>query len=142
MSLAGISLSAQQPIRWRTIITATGTNQGTITFRALVADGWHLYGLKLPENGPKPTTFNLAGSKDIEFTGEIAPARKPISVDDPMFGMTLSWWDSNIDFSIPFKVTGPEPTLDCVIGFMTCDGTTCRPPSKEKISTPIKLNKK
>lgn len=138
----GITATAQQPVRWRTTVKATGADEGIVSFRALVSQGWHLYGLSLPENGPKPTTFDLTGSKDIKFTGKIKPARKAIEVDDPMFGMTLSWWDENIEFTVPFKITGAEPRLHCVISYMTCDGTTCRPPAKETISTPIKLNNK
>ncbi len=49
------------------IVKATGPNQGTVTFRALIEKGWHLYGLELPKDGPKPTEFNLEGSKDIEL---------------------------------------------------------------------------
>lgn len=139
--LAGITATAQQPVRWRTFVKATGPNEGTVTFRALIEQGWHLYGLDLPKDSPRPTEFNLEGSKDIEFTGKIKPARKAIEVNDPLFGMTLSWWDSNIEFTIPFKITGKEPKLHCIISFMACDGTTCRPPAKETISTPINLNK-
>ena len=140
--LVGMTATAQQPVRWRTFIKATGTDEGVVTFRALVSEGWHLYGLDLPDNGPKPTSFDFANSKYIKFTGKITPSRKAIEVNDPLFDMTLSWWDSNIEFTIPFKVTGPTPTLNCVVSFMTCDGTTCRPPARETISTPIKLTKK
>lgn len=129
----------QRPVRWRTFVKTTGDNEGIITIKALVADGWHLYGLTLPENGPKPTSFDLKGSKGIKFTGKLTPSRPALEVDDPLFGMKLSWWDSNIEFTIPFKVTGKEPKFECVINYMTCDGTTCRPPARENIATPIKL---
>lgn len=142
--IAGVDASAQtqQPVRWRTFVKATGENEGVVTIKALVADGWHLYGLNLPKNGPKPTTFDFKDSKDIKFTGKLTPARPALEVDDPLFGMKLNWWDSNIEFTIPFKVTGKEPKLNCVVNYMTCDGTTCRPPARETIATPIKLKKK
>lgn len=142
IAFVGISCSAQTPVRWRASVTATGENTGVLTIRALVADGWHLYGLELPKNGPKPTSFDLGASADIKFEGTPKPSRAPLKVDDPMFGLTLTWWDSNVEFTIPFKVTGPKPKINCVISFMTCDGTTCRPPARETISTPVKLNKK
>lgn len=138
----GVYAQTQQPVRWRTFVKATGENEGVVTFRALVASGWHLYGLQLPDNGPKPTVFDFKGSKGIEFTGKLTPARKALVVKDPLFDRELSWWDSNIEFSIPFKVNGPDPVLHCVVNYMACDGTTCRPPARETISTPIKLNKK
>lgn len=133
---------AANPVRWRTIIKTTGADSGIVTFKALVAQGWHLYGLDLPENGPKPTVFDFDGSVDIKFTGKLTPSRSAIESDDKMFGMTLSWWDSNVEFSIPFKVTGSSPKLHCTIYYMTCDGSTCLPPAQESIATPIKLNNK
>ncbi len=127
------------PVRWRTIVKTTGPDTGTVTFKALVAQGWHLYGLEVPEGGPKPTSFNLSGSQDITFTGEPVPSREPLKVNDPLFGMTLTWWDANVEFTVPFKVTGPAPRIECKINYMSCDGNTCMPPKTESIATPVKL---
>lgn len=135
-----LSLSAQQPVRWRTIIKTTGADTGTVTFKALVTPGWHLYGLDIPEGGPKATAFDLSGSTGIRFTGAVTPARAAAEVADPLFGMTLSWWDSNIDFTVPFKVTDPaKARLSAKITYMTCDGNTCRPPTTENIAVAVKL---
>lgn len=143
LAISGFEVSGQtqQPVRWRTFVKSTGDKGGVVTMKALVADGWHLYGLTLPKNGPKPTTFDFKASTDIEFTGKITPARPALEVDDPLFGMKLTWWDSNIEFTIPFKITGENPRFNCVINYMTCDGTTCRPPVRENIATPIKFKK-
>lgn len=132
------------PIRWRTIINTTGENSGTVTFKALIAPGWHLYALDLPEGGPKPTTFDLSASEGVKFTGKIQPSRKPLKVEDAMFGMTLQWWDTNVEFTVPFKLEkgAKDPKIFCKIGYMTCDGESCRPPKTESITAPIKLTKK
>ena len=127
------------PVRWRTTVRQTAPGEGVVTFRALVAPGWHLYGMQLPADGPKPTTFDLSGSADIEFTGKVTPARKAVRAVDPLFSSELEWWDSNVEFTVPFKVSGDAPVLHCVIGYMACDGTTCRPPARETVSTPVKL---
>lgn len=127
------------PVRWRTIIKSAGPDCGTVTFKALVAPGWHLYGLTLPAGGPKPTVFDLKASTDVEFTGAVTPSRKPVESNDPLFGITLSWWDSNVEFTVPFKITGKAPRIDAKINYMACDGTTCMPPKTESISAPVKL---
>ena len=146
MLLAGImsALAAQgdNPVRWRTIVKAGADGNGTVTFRALISPGWHLYGLELPEGGPKATNFDLAGSKGVKFTGKVKPARTALSVEDPLFGMTLSWWDSNVEFTVPFRVTDPaEARIICKISYMACDGSSCRPPITENISAPGKITK-
>ena len=44
---------AQDAIRWRTTVKMTSDTEGVLTVRALVADGWHLYGTKLPKGSCK-----------------------------------------------------------------------------------------
>lgn len=96
--------------------------------------------MELPDNGPKPTTFDLSGSTGIEFTGKVTPSRAAIEAVDPLFDARLGWWDSKVEFTVPFRVTdAAKATLKCTINYMSCDGTTCRPPSRENISTPVKL---
>ncbi len=112
--------------------------QGTVTFKALIAEGWHLYGTEIPEGGPRATSINLSGSTGLEFTGPVSPQRTPERVDDPMFGMTLTWWDANVSFTVPFRLTGQEnPTVKAAISYMTCNGTTCRPPKTERINATV-----
>ena len=126
------------PVRWRTAVRMTGENSGEVTFRALISQGWHLYGLELPQGGPRPTKFNLTESTGVTFTGPVRPARAPLSVDDPMFGMTLTWWDANVAFTVPFTVTDRAASrIKASISYMVCDGTTCMPPKTENIAAPL-----
>ena len=82
MIVFALSVSAQQPVRWRTIVKTTGADTGTVTFKALVTPGWHLYGLDIPEGGPKATSFDLSGSAGIKFTGPVSPTRNAVEVKD------------------------------------------------------------
>lgn len=126
------------PVRWRTSVRMTSDNEGVVTFKALIAQGWHLYGLELPQGGPRPTRIDLSASTGLEYTSPVAPSRAPLSAEDPMFGLTLSWWDSNVSFSAPFRLTGDAtPMVKASITFMACDGTTCMPPRTETISAPV-----
>lgn len=132
--------SGTAPVRWRTIVKQTGDDTGTVTFRALIADGWHMYGLEMPAGGPKATSFDLGASTGVIFDGVPAPSRRPLTVDDPLFGMTLQWWDANVDFTVPFRLSGDgTPVLKATVSYMTCDGNTCRPPARETIATPIRF---
>lgn len=134
--IAGAQSAATSPIRWRTAVRMTSPTEGTVTFKALVADGWHLYGLDLPDDGPRPTHFDLSESTGVTFTGVVTPARAPISVDDPMFGMTLTWWDSDVVFKVPFRLTGSgDAMIRAAISYMACNDVSCRPPKTERIAT-------
>lgn len=143
LGMIALATAAQQPrdttpVRWRTIVRMTSPTEGTVTFKALIATGWHLYGLELPQGGPRPTVFDLGASTGIEFTSPVAPSRMPVSSQDAMFGLTLTWWDSNVNFTAPFRLTGEgTPTVKAAISYMACDGNTCRPPQTERISAPV-----
>lgn len=127
------------PVRWRTVVKAAGGDTCTVTFKALVAPGWHLYGADIPEGGPHATVFDLSGSRGVEFTAPLKPSVAPKIVNDEMFGMQLSWWDSNVEFSAPFVVTDKaDARIECRISFMSCDGESCRPPKTETVSVPVR----
>lgn len=140
-AIAVTAVSAQDsvvPVRWRTVVKMTSPTEGKVTFRALVAQGWHLYGLEIPQGGPKATRFDLGASTGIEFTSPVQPSREPLTVDDPLFGMSLTWWDSNVNFTVPFRLTGEgTPELKATISYMSCDGNSCRPPRTERINAPV-----
>jgi len=109
------------PVRWRSFIKTASD------------------GLSIPEGGPKATTFDLTGSTGVKFTGAVTPKRQPVEIEDKLFDMTLTWWDSNIEFTVPFKITDKNAArIDCKISYMACDGSSCRPPKTENISIPVK----
>ncbi len=134
--LCGLSAVAQsaRPIRWRMTVKMTSETEGVATLRAVVEPGWHLYGTAVPDGGPKATKFSLTGSKGVEATGNIVPSVAAKTVQDPVFGMELTWWDSNVSFSLPFKVTTSDATLSVTVNFMGCNDETCLPPSHETLT--------
>lgn len=137
MGIASAS-DAIEPVRWRTFVRPAADGSFSLSIRALVSPGWHLYGLEMPETGPKPTVINIKESTGVQFTGELKPLREPLKMTDPLFGIELPWWDSNIEFVVPFIVTNPDSArIKARITFMTCDGNTCRPPKTENFSFPV-----
>jgi len=137
--LGAAVLSAQEPVRWRMSVKMTSDTEGVVTLRAIVGDGWHLYGTSLPENGPKPTSFSFNGSAGVKFTGSITPSRKPVSVEDKMFGMTLNWWNSNVEFTRKFKVVKKEGArIVANVQYMACNDKTCMPPKNQSLTYQFK----
>lgn len=129
---------AQSPIRWRVSVTMTSPNEGEIVIKALISDGWHLYGLTMPQGGPKATQFDFSNSQGIELDGDIRPSQAPTVKMDPLFGKELSWWDRNVNFTQRFSVTNKqEGNINIQISYMSCNGGTCTPPRTETISTSI-----
>ena len=137
--LAVASLSAQNPIRWRMSVKMTSATEGVVTLRALVGEGWHLYSMTLPDDGPRPTSISFATSQGVTMIGNVAPSRKPLEVDDPMFGMKLSWWAANVEFTQKFKVDKKQGAkIEAEVSYMACNDQNCMPPKTEKLTYTFK----
>lgn len=138
--------SAQQatPIRWRMVIKMTSPSEGYVTVRALLDEGWHLYGFNLPKGGPKPTELDFAASEGVTFTGKPVPSVQPVEKEDSQFGGTLQQWESNVSFTQKFKLSGKRDNAKIVLNikYMGCNDVTCLPPSSTTLSTPVPVYKK
>ncbi len=133
--MAAMALSAQNPIRWRMTVKMTSATEGVVTLRALVDKGWHLYSTSLPDDGPRPTSISFKASPEVTLKGEPVASRKPVEVDDPMFGMKLAWWDANVDFVQKFKVKNKKGAkIEASVSFMGCNDMNCMPPKTEKLT--------
>lgn len=132
------AMQAQSPVRWRTSVRMTSPTEGEISIKALISDGWHLYGLSMPEGGPKATRFDFSDSNGISLDGDIRPSEAPIEQMDPLFGKKLSWWDRNVTFTQRFTLKEhKESRVKVSITFMSCNGGSCTPPKTETITTTI-----
>lgn len=128
---------AQDPIRWRTTVKMTSNTEGVLTVRALVADGWHLYGTSLPKGGPKPTSLDFSKSVGIKFVDKAFQASvAPVTEHDATFSMKLTYWKSNVIFTRRFRLTGArdKALINGAITFMGCNGETCLRPSTITVS--------
>ncbi|MBD5245799.1 MAG: DUF255 domain-containing protein [Barnesiella sp.] len=134
-----IAATAQMldPITWNVRLEKISDTEGLVHFDASIEEGWHLYGLQLPAGGPRPTVISFNPAEGVEI-GDITPSRKPIEKVDMVFHLKLSWWNSDVSFSAPYKVTSPTPgAISGTITFQGCNDETCIAPSKETFSLPV-----
>ena len=128
----GANAQMLEPIVWSSTIKMTSNNEGVMTFKASIDDGWHLYSFDLPENGPNATKISFEKTSGIELLGEIVPSRQPIDTVDLVFNIRVGWWDTDVEFSQKFKVL-EEGKYDIAgeIYFQACNGETCIAPTTE-----------
>lgn len=139
MTAAGIAM-AQDAVRWRAFVKMTSETEGTLTVKALVTPGWHLYGTTLPKGGPKPTKIDFSASSGVKFVDGFKPSVQPVTKKDETFGITLNWWAENVTFTRNFKLTGPkaDAVLKGAITYMACNDSNCTPPQTANFSLKIK----
>lgn len=137
---ATLAASAQNAVKWRTTVKMTSEREGVLSVKAIIADSWHLYGMKLPENGPRPTVLDFSASKGVKFTGEFIPSVKPTVKMDPLFDMKISYWTGTVIFTRKFKLTGKknDALLSGKLTYMACDDSNCLPPKTDTVTLRIK----
>lgn len=138
--LIPVAAQAQNQVKWRTTVKMISDKEGELTVRAIITDGWHMYGTKLPKGGPKPTVLDFSESTGIKFKGDFKPSVKPVEKMDAMFGIKLTYWSGNVAFTRPFVLTAPkaDAAIKGKITYMVCDDETCMPPKTESVSLKIK----
>ena len=142
VSLVAILAKAQMldPIHWSANVEMTSEKSGVITLDAQIDEGWHLYGLTLPEGGPNATTISFTLPTGVILDGEVSASEKPIEKLDEIFQMPLSWWASDVAFTQKFNVAdGTELPLaiEVSVGFQGCNDQTCVAPKTETFDLTI-----
>lgn len=128
----GANAQMLEPIVWSSTIKMTSNNEGVMTFKASIDDGWHLYSFDLPENGPNATKISFDKTSGIELLGDIVPSRQPIDTVDLVFNIRVGWWDADVEFSQKFKVLEEgKYDISGEIYFQACNGETCIAPTTE-----------
>ncbi len=133
LGCAFLSAQVATPITWETSVKKVSQNEGVIQFKASIEPGWHLYGLSLPEGGPRPTTFKYDLLDGVELVGGVVPSRQPQEKVDMVFHLKLNWWDTDVTFEQKFKITSPagDYKIEGTVSFQGCNDTACIAPSKE-----------
>ncbi len=126
-------------VKWTMTVELQPDGYGVATLKAVPVKGWHLYGTDLPDGGPKPTTIDFGESVGVVAEGELIPSVEPTSVEDPMFEMTINWWERPVSFTQRFKITDCDNAkVMASITFMACNDVTCTPPSTVKLTQSFK----
>lgn len=131
----GLNAQIFEPIKWTHTLKATGKNTGEITHKATIEDKWHLYGLNIPDDGPKPTAFVYEKISGAKLVGGIQAKSKLMEVFDPNFQMKLNWYAKEAVFvqKISFDNLS-EVKIEGYAEYMACDDQRCLPPTEDAFS--------
>jgi len=124
-----------EPVTWTHELKITGKNSGEIIHKAKIEDKWHLYGMNIPENGPRQTNIVYESISNAEKVGAITGKSKLLEVYDKSFEMNLSWYAKEAVFiqKISFK-DASKVKIAGFVEFMACDDERCLPPVQEEFT--------
>ncbi len=112
------------PIRWEHSVKGNDKTL-TITTKASIDNGWHLYGMELPDVGVNPTTIDFNSLQGLEPIGKIKALSKIINQYEKMFEAELNWYEHTAIFEQSFNITDENFYLEGEINFMGCNDESC-----------------
>lgn len=124
-----------EPIKWSVKQKVTGEKTAEIEIRAKIDAGWHLYGLIIPENGPRATSVVFEVLKNAQKVGELTSSSKLVKEYDANFDMELNWYKNEAVFIQ--EITSDDLSKVSIKGyieFMACNDQSCLPPNQEPFS--------
>lgn len=126
----------QNPVKWSfSCGEADSKGNMTIYFKANIEQGWHIYGMNMPEDGPIQTSFNFTKSNNAILSSKISTDKKESCEMDAMFALELCKYKGEVTFSKRVE-TKPEKNSDIegYVEFMACNNNNCLSPTKVEFS--------
>jgi thiol:disulfide interchange protein len=122
-----------EPVKWTHELKITGATTGEIIHKATIDANWHLYGMVIPENGPRPTRFEYESIVNAELTGTVVGKSKLLEVFDQSFQMHLGWYAKEAVFVQQIKFSNAaDVKIIGYVEFMACDDERCLPPNQDE----------
>lgn len=126
------------PVKWEVASKKVSATEAVVYVKAIIQNGWHIYGMGVPENGPQPTAFTFAKSNDYTLVGKTAE-QKPKSKYEDVFKMDVPYHNNQVVFQQKVKLNSKKQTkVSGVVEFMACDKTQCLPPDEYSFVVTIK----
>lgn len=122
-----------EPAKWSFELKVTGQQTADVIIRATIDEGWHLYGLNLPKDGPRPTIIVFESIENAEKVGKLSAPSKLIEAYDPNFDMKLNWYAREALFIQKIKFADVQKvSIKGYVEFMMCNDESCLPPTQEE----------
>lgn len=134
---------AQDAATWSATIAPAKGKAGdllTISAKAKLTSGWHIYSVTPASEGPVPTSFSVPKKGPLMIVGKPSqPA--PISKYDENFGVTTEYFEKDVTFTLTVKIKpgtpeGPVKT-SLLVSFMGCNDRMCLP--SKTVSVPLSI---
>lgn len=122
--------SQTNPTEWKFSLVDKGNGEIELVANVNIAQGWHLYDTKIPDNGPYPTSLSIDKVEGAVAVGSFASKdSKLISGYDAVFQMNIGYYDGTAKFVQRFKVTDKAKfVLEGDVRAQACNDSECTPP--------------
>lgn len=125
-----LGMKAQDVVTWSIKLAEKGNDEIELVAKASINNGWHLYDVNIPENGPNPTTLNIDELKGATKVGKFKAVNSKLHKEmDPIFELEIGYYETSATFVQRFKVTNRKTfSLKGDIRAQACNNEQCTPP--------------
>ena len=139
--LIGISVMAQQGIKWNYTAKKISGDIYDVHLTARIANPWHLYSQHMKEGGPIPTSIRFASDSLLVLVGVVQEKGNPVTMHEQVFNVDVTYYTDSVDFVQRVKLKKPLPgaktSISGTIEFMICTDEQCLPPATVSFKLPL-----
>lgn len=128
-----------EPVKWKYSMSEPENGVAEISFEVSIDDGWHVYSMDLPPDGPVATKFVFETVQNAELQGQVECGATLVKKMEPTYNMELEWYEKSAKFTQKVNVKD-DYYVAGYIEYMACDENTCLPPAKENFSFGVANN--
>lgn len=138
--LGCVNVFAQRPVHvhWTNTVESVNDTEGIIRWSADIDEGWHIYGMTMPDLGadaigPQLTVFTIEPAAGLQLIGEVEPSVPATEKFDESLKLKLPMWEGKVEFTQRFKLTdgAKGAYIRGTVEYMACTNKSCTPPTRE-----------
>ena len=123
-TITGTEAQIQHNVRWNFSMDQKGSDV-TLSFKATIAKGYHIYSQNTPPGGPTPTLINFDKSKNYTLVGKTTEGKPHVEFDD-IFEVDVWSFDKNPIFTQKIKLNNQNSfKVEGTIEYQICDDKGC-----------------
>jgi thiol:disulfide interchange protein len=126
-SFFSFATTAQEStVVWSSSLEKNNVSEYTLTLKAALTEGWHLYSQNLPDGGPLPTVFTFKDEKNhYQLIGKTEESETHSSYEE-IFKMETFYFKNIAIFKQKIKILSEEfSELTIVASYQTCNDEAC-----------------
>ena len=142
--------AAQKPadvVKWSVTAPAAVGSDGVarVAVTATVQQGWKLYAIEQPADGPEPLAFTLAAGAPYRILPKQIAAPKAKVQKDDNFGVATWYYEREAAFTIPVAVPASVPAgtqqISLQVTFQACGRDICLRPFTEQLPVAVSVSR-
>ncbi len=133
-----VKSQTQKPVKWTFEIKEINRYEVKVIAHATIQEGWKMYGISVPENGPFPTNLVLESNDTFRPVKRTIEDTKPVVKHDDVFDIEVPYFKKKATISHNVRILKRPATIKGYVEFMTCNDESCLPPDEIEFSFEVK----